>query len=268
MTSSIWPFLKRDLQNEISYRLSFYLRLFGIFPTLFLFFFLSRLFSGFISSPLTPYGGGYFPFVLIGVALQSYMTLALGGFASGLREAQLSGTLESIFAAPVEPLQFLAGSAAYNFVFNSLRIFLYFAAGVVLFGVHFELVQGPLAVLTIVLTIGAFSVLGIGSAGFIILFKRGDPVNYAVQVFSALLGGVYFPISILPDWVQKISAFIPMTHSLEALRLSLLKGEGLASTGGSLLALAIWTALGLPLSYGFFRWALHRARERGTLGHY
>jgi len=268
MKSPVWPFLKRDLQNEINYRLSFFLQLFGLLLTLLLFYLLSRLFGGFVASPLKPYGGAYFPFVLIGVALQSYMNFALGGFAASLRESQLTGTLEAIFAAPVGPLQFLVGSTAYNFVFSSLRIFLYFAAGAFLFGVRLDLAQTPLAVVTIVLTIGAFSVLGIVSAGFILIFKRGDPVNYGISVLSWMLGGVYYPISILPDWIQKIAVLIPMTNSLEALRRALLQGQGLASIGPQLAILAAWTVLGLPSSYLFFRWALHRAQDRGTLGHY
>ena len=221
-----WAFLWRDLLNEVSYKFSFFLQLLGIFPVVVMFFFLSRLVGSTISGPLAPYGGHYFPFVLIGIAVQNYLALSLSSFSSRLRESQLSGTLEVVMASPVRPSAFLAGSAAYSFLFNALRIFIYLAIGAVLFGVHFNWLRLPAAIGVIGLTIAAFSSLGIFSAAFIMIFKRGDPVNWGFNVISWLLGGVYYPVDILPHWLQKVAWFIPMTHSLEALRTILLTRGG------------------------------------------
>jgi len=90
----LWAFLWRDLLSEVSYKLSFLLQLLGIFPVVIMFFFLSRLVGNTISGPLAPYGGSYFPFVLIGISVQNYLTMSLSTFSSRLRESQLSGTLE------------------------------------------------------------------------------------------------------------------------------------------------------------------------------
>ena len=187
--SIIPAFLRRDILNEISYKLSFLLQLLGIFPVVLMFFFLSRLVGSTISGPLQPYGGSYFPFVLIGLAVQNYLTLSLSRFSGSLRESQLSGTLEAVLATPVRLPSFLIGSTAYSFVFNALRIFLYLAVGSLLFDVHFNWARLPAALGVICLTIAAFSSLGIFSAGFIMLFKRGDPINWGFNVISWLLGG-------------------------------------------------------------------------------
>ena len=88
----IWAFLQRDIYREISYRLSFLLQLIGIFPAVLMFHFLSRLVDSGLAGPLDGYGGAYFPFVLIGIAVQNYLTQSLSAFSSSLREAQLSGT--------------------------------------------------------------------------------------------------------------------------------------------------------------------------------
>jgi ABC-2 type transport system permease protein len=264
----LWAFLRRDILNEVSYKLSFSLQLLGIFPVVLMFFFISRLVGSTISGPLQPYGGNYFPFVLIGIAVQNYLTLSLSRFSGSLRESQLSGTLEAVLATPVRLPSFLMGSTAYSFVFNALRIFIYLAVGALLFHVHFNWERLPAALGVICLTIAAFCSLGIFSAGFIMLFKRGDPINWGFNVISWLLGGVYYPVSVLPLWLQKIAFIIPMTHSLEALRLLLLTDRGFSCISDHLLVLGLWAVIGLPLSLLCFRVALNRARMLGTLGHY
>ena len=264
----LWAFLRRDLLNELSYKLSFLLQLLGIFPVVLMFFFLSRLVGSTISGPLQPYGGSYFPFVLIGIAVQNYLTLSLSKFSGNLRESQLSGTLEAVLATPVSLPSFLIGSTVYSFVFNALRIFIYLAIGALLLHADFNWSRLPAALGVISLTIAAFSSLGIFSAGFIMLFKRGDPVNWGFNVISWLLGGVYYPVSILPLWLQKVASIIPMTHSLEALRLILLTEKGFSHIWNHLLVLGLWGAIGLPVSLFCFRYALNRARMQGTLGHY
>jgi ABC-2 type transport system permease protein len=264
----LWAFLVRDLRNELSYRLSFVLQIIGIFPAVLMFFFLSRLVGTTISGPLGPYGGHYFPFVLIGIALQNYLTVSLSRFSGSLRESQLSGTLEVIMAAPVSLPVFLTGSTLYSFVFNALRVFIYLGAGALLFHVDIHWMRLPAAVGILILTMAAFSSLGIFSAAFIMLFKRGDPVNWAFSVVSWLLGGVYYPVSILPEWLQKGADLIPMTHALEALRIVLLTNGSIGSVGSSLAALGLWAVMGLPISLYAFRYALKQAKVQGTLGHY
>jgi ABC-2 type transport system permease protein len=263
-----WAFLWRDILNQISYRLSFFLELLGIFPIVIMFFFLSEMIDSNIATPLRPYGGEYFPFVLIGIAMQNYLMVSLRGFSASLRESQLSGTIEAVLVTPVTIPMFLLGSTAYSFVFNSLRILIYLGIGSLLFGIQFNWSQGWMLATTMILTMVTFISLGIISASFILIFKKGDPINWGFNVISWLLGGVYYPITILPLWLQKAAAFIPMTHSLELLRTGLLNGHGTAAMAGHLFSLALWGGIALPLSLLCFRYALKHARVRGTLGHY
>jgi ABC-2 type transport system permease protein len=264
----VFAFFRRDLLNEVSYKLSFFLQILNIFPLVIMFFFLSRLVGNTISGPLAPYGGRYFPFVLIGIAVQNYLSMSLGSFSSRIRESQLSGTLEAVLAAPVQIPAFLAGSAAYSYLFNALRIFIYLLTGTLLFSVHFNWVRFPALLGVMGLTTAAFSSLGIFSAAFILLFKRGNPVNWGLSVSSSLLGGVYYPVDILPRWLQNIAWFIPMNHALEALRTVLLTEKALVTISENLLVLGLWGMIGLPVSFLCFRFACKQAKIQGTLGHY
>jgi len=265
---TLWAFAWRDILNETSYRLSFWLQILSVLPVLLMFFFLSGLVGDAVAGPLQAYGGSYFPFVLVGIAVERYLMVSLTSFSKSLRESQLTGTLEALLSTPVSVSTFLAGSSLYAFGFNSLRIFLYLAAGGLLFGTHLSWVRLPSVVLVVALTAVAFSSLGILSASFTVLFKRGDPLNWTFSVASWLLGGVYYPVGALPEGLQKVAAVIPMTHSLESMRRALLGGQGISEMVPSLLILGLWGAVGVPLSVLCFRLALDRARRQGTLGHY
>ena len=269
----LWAFFRRDFLIQISYRLSFALSLLDMLPQLLMFFFVSKLVDGSTAASLAPYAGGYFPFVLVGVSLQRYLNLSLSSFSTSLRESQLTGTLEAMFATPTRAPLFLLGSTLYSFWFNSVNILLWLTVGALVFGAKLDWVHLPRVIPVLLLTILAFSSLGVFSASFTMLFKRGDPVKTFVPMASYILGGVYFPVSLLPGWLKKIALLVPTTSSLEALRSLLLSRDpaaGALDAGGSspLLVLAVWTAIGLPLSVLCFSLALSRVRTKGTLGHY
>ncbi len=264
----IQAFLWRDIQNEVSYSLSFVLQILNVFPLVLLFYYLSQLLGDLSTGPLATYGGLYFPFVLIGIAVQNYLIQGLNGFAASIREAQLCGTLEAVLAAPVSLPHFLFGSALYAFALNSVRVLFYLIVGALLCDARFEWSRLPAVFGVMILTIAAFSSLGIFSASFTILFKKGDPLNWVLSVSAWLLGGVYYPISVLPGWMQSIAVWIPITHSLEALRHLLLGNQGPAALSNNLAGLTIWALVGLPGSVLCFRFAVNRAKITGSLGHH
>jgi len=268
MIRVLWAFLLRDLRHEASYKLSFLMQLAGTLHVVLIFLFLSRLFDDSLSKQLLAYGGKYFPFALIGIAVQQYLYLALNTFSRQLREAQMTGTFEATLASPVPPSLFLAGSAIYAFLLNTFHVVVYLAVGSLLGGVHLRWTQLPLVLLVLLLSACAFSCLGILSASYIVLFKKGDPLAWLFMVSASLLGGVYFPLALLPEWIRQPAAWIPMAPCLEALRGLLLQNAGLSGIAAPLGILAIWALAGLPLSSLVFRWALHKGRQTGSLGHY
>jgi ABC-2 type transport system permease protein len=102
------------------------------------------------------------------------------------------------------------------------------------------------------------------SASYQILFKRGNPAKWIVLGVSGLLGGMMYPISVLPRPLQLVAHLIPVTYSLEGMRAALLDGAGWNRIGPSILALLAFAAVLLPLSFSVFAWALNRT---GTLTH-
>lgn len=258
-------FVKRDLRTQISYRLSTLLLVLGILFSVSSFFFVARLMGEAARPYLNEYGGDYFAFVLIGIAFGGYQSVGLFTFSSAIRAGQTQGTLETMLVTPTRLETILFASALWNFLQSSVQVALYLVIGVFVFGAPLGRPNLGTALLTLVLSITAFSGLGILSASFIMVAKRGDPINFVFATLSSLLSGVYYPVAVLPGWLQSLSAFLPMTHSLRAMRLALLEGASPARTARELGFLALFTVLILPAALLAFRWALRRARADGSL---
>ncbi|MBM3319530.1 MAG: ABC transporter permease [Candidatus Eisenbacteria bacterium] len=261
-------FLKKDLQIATSYRLAFLLQLFGIGFTLALFFFLSRLIDATMNPYLGRYGGDYFSFVLIGVAVSNYLSTGLNAFSGRIRDEQVLGTLEAVLATPTRFSTYLLSSSLWSFLWASFQVLVYLLLGVFFFHLELDNPNFGAATLFLALTVIAFSSLGLLAAAFILVLKRGNPVNWFFTSLSRLLGGVYFPVAILPEWLQHVAKIIPLTYSLEGMRMALLSGQGIASLRGELLALVLFTFFSLVIGVGAVRFAIRRARRDGTLGQY
>jgi ABC-2 type transport system permease protein len=85
---------------------------------------------------------------------------------------------------------------------------------------------------------------------------------------SALLGGVYFPMQVLPQWLQGIAFFIPFTHALEGLRQAVLNGKRLTQLISQVSILGAFAIFLSPISLAFFAWAVRQTKRLGTLSQY
>lgn len=261
-------FIKRDFRTELSYRFVFLLRVLKIFISIFTFYFISNLVDSGASVYLSEYGGKYFPFVLIGLAFYEYVFATLYSIAQTIRTEQMMGTLESVLATPTKVSTIIAGSCAWDILSTSLSVFIYLAAGVFIFKLDLSAMNAGAALLVFVLTIMSFAGIGIFSAAFVLVFKKGDPITWLISVTFGFLGGVYYPVKILPKFLQDCAYLLPITHSLDGLRLSILKGYGFAALLPNIEVLAVYSLIFLPLSVVFFKLAVRKAKIDGSLVHY
>jgi ABC-2 type transport system permease protein len=266
----MYEFFRRDTKIALSYRFQAFFQVAGLLSILVTFFFLSvmlRRVEGGIPT-LSKYGGSYFAFAVIGIAVSTYIDNSLRTFALSIRTAQMTGTFEAMLTTRAGIGALVAGSSIYTLVFSTLRSALLVAFGGAIFGMGLHIETWPAVVVIVALTITSTTALGIFSAGFIVLFKQGDPLNTAISGLSWLLSGVLYPKEILPGWVQSVASVLPMTHSLESLRLALLTGVPLDGHAADILGLSIFTGVGIPASLLWFRWAVGRARVAGSLARY
>ena len=264
----VLAFLQRDVQMQISYRLATLLQFAGILFSVTAFYFLAQVFGRGVSPYLAAYGGDYFAFVLIGIAYSAYQAVGLGALSEAIRAGQAQGTLESMLVTPTHIATLLASSALWSFLQATVQVLAYLAVGALLFGLPLGRASVGTALLTLCLSLFAFGGLGMLSASFILVTKRGDPINFLFASLSTLLGGVYYPVEVLPTWLQPVSFLLPMTHAVRAMRRALLEGAGPGQVAPQLALLALFAALTLPAGLVAFRLALRRARLEGSLTQY
>ena len=268
LTQKLWAFLKRDFLEEASYKFSFVASVFGIFLSSATFFFISKLISPNSTSVLDPYGGDYFSFVIIGIAFSGLLTMFEKRLPGIIRQAQVTGTLEAILVSRTSIPVILFGSSLYYILFSVVSTVFHLTLAVTVFGMKIAKINWPGALITFFLTFLCFLSIGILSACFILVYKKGNPFSWIYGSVSGLLGGVFFPIKVLPAWIKWISYLLPVTYSLEGLRKSIITSSAFSEILPSIVALSIFALIFFPLSLYLFRVALKKAKKDGTLIHY
>ena len=186
---------------------------------------------------------------LLGVILS--LTLVMMTALSVTRETE-RGTMESLLATPVEPLEVMAGKLAPYVVIGIVQTVIILLLARFLFGVPME---GGWAGLS--LGVGFF-IVGSLALGFLIsTAARSQLQAMQISIFyifpSLLLSGFLFPFRGMPGWAQVIGEAIPVTHFLRVVRGALLKGQTLADIWRELLALTAFVCVVTALAMARYR---------------
>ena len=259
-------FAKRNLHTAWSYKFNFVLNIGFVFANILMFYFIARIFDGVDSPLLANANGNYFSYVLIGMISAYLLNVAMGAMMQDIRTGQTLGTLEAMLATPMHMGSFLVASGLYHFCIATVRI-----AGLLLLSALFldvDLSQAnlPGAFLLMLLTMACFTALGILSAAFILVFKKGNPVSMFIQSTFTLFGGVIFPITVLPAEFHGLEKFVPMSYVTSGLRAALLQDASMADLQTRFSTLGIMTCVFFPPALLAFAWGLKKAKRDGTLG--
>lgn len=268
MFQRLFALFKRDFFVTSSYKVSFVLYWIHAIAFLIPFFFIARMFGEGGSPHLLPYGGDYFVFVLIGLGLRRYLAHSLHSLSGAIGEEQGFGTLEALLATPTSSRSLFSLLSLLSFLYATLNLLFYLSLGVVLFQVRFVNPNFLGAFCVLVLTTLTFFSFGFLAASFTLVFKKSSIIEPFFEGFSSFLGGVYFPMTLFPEWIQRISECMPMTYALRALRLSLLRGVPVSSIGKDLLVLSLLSVALFPLSLWVLGKAITKAKRAGSLVHY
>lgn len=263
-------FVVRDFQLAVSYRLEFFMRILSILFITTTLYFISQIFAGSFS---TPYEQWRDPFLAWITALPflNYFMVGFSSLANAIRSEQAQGTLEGVLMTPIGVPTLVVASSAWDFVQASFHSFLYLFFGWALFGVQYR-GSFMLAVLFLLLTTLVLASIGILSASFAMVFKRGDPLGMIIGTGSAFFSGVFFPAQLISQTGGKgfgfVSKLIPTTHGIDGIRRVLIQGQTFADVSGPLLTLLAYLAILLPFSLWVFARSVRRAKREGSLIQY
>jgi ABC-2 type transport system permease protein len=209
----------------------------------------------------------YVGYIAIGTLVWMWQNMSLWTIGFALREEQMRGTLESNWLTPAPRLWFLLGSGLLH---GLLMVSFMIVAGLefaLFFGVHFA---GNPVLIVLVLLAAMPSVYGLGFAfaSLVMAAKEANAFVFLVRGLVMIFCGITYPISVLPGWMQSISAWLPQTYVIHGIRSAALTGAGLSELRPDLLALAGFGVLWLAAGYAAFLWMERRARQSGSLGQY
>lgn len=264
----IAAFLRRDFLTAWSYRLSFVTDLAALAVGALSFYFIGEMVE---PSVLPEYGDRrvtYMEFAAVGIVFGLFTSIGLGRVGAALRREQFMGTLEAVLATPTSPGTIQVGSVAYEFLYLPIRTALLFAILAVAFGMHIDL-GGVLPAAVVFLAFVPFVWgLGVASAAAALTFRgAGGGVGLAVGLMT-LFSGAYFPLHILPEWIERTAVANPIALTLGSMRDALLGGAPLSSFLDELAVLIPVSLVVFGMGVLAFRLALARERRAGTLALY
>jgi ABC-2 type transport system permease protein len=266
----IWAFIARDWRLELSYRMQFFLRILSILIIVTTLFFISKIFTGFTDPRFSQWGDPLAAW-LTGLAVLNYFMTGFSSLANAIRQEQVQGTLESVLMTPIGVPTVIIASSAWDFLQATLFSSLYLFFGWLFFNVHY---RGSffLALIFLLLTTFVLSCLGILSASFAMVFKRGDPFGIFLGTGSALFSGVFFPTQLINQYagsaVASVSRILPPTYGLDGIRRVLIEGQTFSQVREPFLVLLVFLAVLLPFSLWVFGRAVRRAKREGSLIQY
>src|SRR5947209_18971433 len=168
--------------------------------------------------------------------------------------------------APLSRVVHLLGMGAFAIVYGLLRTALLF--GVIASFFDVQLGRADFWAAFVVLAVASISFLGVGvmTAVFpLISPEKGTQLGFIAQGMLLVVSGVYYPVSVLPNWMQWISVISPATYTLEGCRAAILNGAGPGAVWQDIWPLLVIGAIAVPLGLAVFRRGERYAKQHGRL---
>jgi ABC-2 type transport system permease protein len=213
-----------------------------------------------------PPGITFLAYLLVGAVMWSYLSVIFYIIAETIAMERWEGTLEYTFMAPVSRFTHLTGVALVGLLYTTVRTLIITALLWLAFGL--DLHNANFAAATVVLLVGSIAMIGLSVCAAVLPLLSPEKGGQAIHILSSvvlLASGVYYPIEVLPDWLQPLAQVNPAYWSLVGLRASLLEGQGLAELAPVLGKLVLSGVLFVPVGFAIFMLAERWAKKVGLL---
>ena len=257
-------FLFRDAKLFISFRWTVATNLASIGFAVATYYFLGET----VSATLPKYSTNYFAFVIVGMAVSAFLMTTSVAVGNSIAQDMRSGALEFLMTTNSSPYALFSAMLAWPMAFGFATSVLYLGVGCFLFDLQLNFQTIHLGLLSLFLAGFCFQQISIVGALFVLCFKRGNPIQWLLNTLQVFLGGVYFPLSLLPDYLEWFGLLLPMHHALESVRQCLLVGASFADIQKHLAALLALGVITMFLAYFGSRWTVnHIKRSSNFLQH-
>jgi ABC-2 type transport system permease protein len=195
---------------------------------------------------------GYIDFLVPGILGLTIMQLGLFSVAFGFVQLKTTGTLRRLFATPTSPGYFLGAQVSSRLVIAIIQVLILLAVGV-WFGAQ---LVGSIVVVLALAVIGSivFLAMGFGVAGWAKNENQAAPVANLISLPMMFLSGSFFPREAMPEFLQTVTRFLPLTYLNDALRAVINDGAGLDVIGTDVIGLAVWAVISFVIATRLFTW--------------
>jgi len=205
-------------------------------------------------------------YLAIGTIVWRYLSAVFYWVTDLIGIERWEGTIEYTLMAPIQRITHMLGQTAFAVVYSLLHTGVILAATVFFFDIR--LTNANLWGGTLVLIAGSFSFIGISIVGAVLplLFpERGSQMTHVIIALLLLVSGVYYPVEVLPGWLQALSRLSPATYVLEGVRATLLDGAATLTLWPYIWPLLLIGTLTIPVGLRVFRAAELYAKRAGKL---
>jgi ABC-2 type transport system permease protein len=202
--------------------------------------------------------------LLIGAVVWAYLGIIFEFITETVAWERWEGTIEYTFMAPLSRAMHLGGSGLFAVLYGLVRAILLFTVVAAFFSL--SLGDANFVAALFVLAVASISFFGIGMMTAVLPLispEKGAQLGFVAQGVLLVVSGVYYPVSVLPGWMEWISKISPATYSLRAIRHSILDGTGVA--WADVWPLLVIGAACIPLGLWIFSLGETYAKRHGKL---
>lgn len=205
-------------------------------------------------------------YLVIGTLVWRYLSTIFYWVTDVIGMERWEGTIEYTLMAPIRRFTHMGGQTLFA-VFYSM-VTTGFILGVVALMFHLDLSQANLGGSAVVLLAGSLSFIGVGIMASILpmLFpERGSQMTHVIIALLLLVSGVYYPVEVLPGFLQTLAVVSPATYVLTGTRLALLDGVSLWQLWPYIWPTLVMGVLAIPAGLQVFGLAERYAKRTGKL---
>ena len=204
--------------------------------------------------------------LLVGAVVWAYLGIIFEILTETVAWERWEGTIEYTFMAPLSRPIHLFGMGAFAIAYGVIRAVLLFGVVAIFFSLQLGHADFPAALL--VLVVASIPFIGIGMMTAVLPLispEKGTQLGFVAQGLLLVVSGVYYPVSVLPDWMQWISFISPATYALDGMRDAIINGAGVTSMWPHIWPLIIIGFVSIPLGLEVFRRGERYAKKHGKL---
>src|SRR3990172_2233716 len=164
-------------------------------------------------------------YLMIGTLAWRYLSMIFYWITDVIGMERWEGTIEYTLMAPISRLTHMAGQTLFAVLYSLLFTGVVLGVTVLLFEI--DLGEANLAGGTLMMLAGSLSFIGVGIMGSVLplLFpERGSQMTHVIIALLLLVSGVYYPVEVLPELLQKLARISPATYVLDGTRRALMEG--------------------------------------------